>query len=243
MKTKLILLTALFFFIFETATAFDAKLTFTSVPSTAKIYFNGELSGTGKATIELERAILVEVKIVAEGYITFQKSYRYGKGSQFAKNEGVGGYERGKNEYTITLDEDPSYVSPQQMEENLNKVSVLTDSINKYINCNVNKKYSQADSWKIVNKVVGDYFDDLDNTNSETGTLKTPWQAQIVGSQKIRTRLIIKTNDDGSYKIKIQSEYSDNINVSVKEDETFKEWDRVLKKYSNLIIDLNNKLK
>ena len=241
MKTKL---TTLFLLLFvSVATAFEAKLSFTAVPSTAKIYFNGELSGTGTATITLERAILVEVKIVNEGFITFQKNYRYGKGSQFAKNEGVGGYERGKNEYTITLDEDPAYVSPEEKEEKLDKISILTDSINKFINCSVNAKYSQTDSWKIVNSVVSDYFDDIDNTNTEVGTLKTPWQSQIIGSQKMRTRLIVKTNTDNSYKIKIQSEYTDNVNASVKDDETFKEWDRILKKYSNLIIDLNSKLK
>lgn len=238
MKLKFL---SLFLIVTSFVSAFEAKLTFTAIPSTAKIYFNGELRGTGTATYELERAILVEVKIVNEGYITFAKSYRYGKGSQFATNEGRGGYERGKNEYTITLDKDPNYVTPEKRLNQLNKISSVSDSLNKFIA--VTSKYNAADSWKMINQVVSDYFDDMDGSNAETGTLKTTWQTQIIDKKKIRIRAIVKTNSENSYKLKMQVEYSDDENASAKEDERFKEWDRIPKKYQAIFSDLNNKLK
>jgi hypothetical protein len=242
MKSKNILI-AIFLTISTLGLSFEAKLKFTTVPSTAKIYFDGQLSGTGVAEITLERAILVEVKIVNEGYITFSRSYRYGKGSQFAKNEGKGGYERGKNEYTITLDVDPNYVSPTEKENQLNKLSTKTDSINKFISLPVNSKISPQDSWKIVKQIISDYFDDNDETKPEEGTLKTAWQSQVVDNKKIRTRIIVKTNTDNSYKIKVQSEYSNDISSSVKDDEKFQEWDRMLRKYESTIKELSFKLK
>lgn len=227
-------------FLTNTISAFEAKLIFTANPATSKIYFNGELTGTGTATITLERATLLEVKIINEGYITFQKNYRYGKGSQFAKNEGLGGYERGKNEYTITLDADPNYVSPENRLKELNRISFLTDSINKFIN--INTTHNSQDAWKIINQVASDYFDDIEDKGMDSGTLKTAWQSQIVDGKKIRTRIIIKT-DGNSFKIKMQSEYSEDVNSSVKDDEKFKEWDRELNKYHNAVLDFINKLK
>ena len=233
MRTKT---TILLLLLSVAAFAFDAKLTFKVTPATAKIYFNGELKGTGTATYELERAILVEVKIVNEGYVTFYKAYRYGKGSQFAKNEGKGGYERGKNEYEITLDPDPNYVSPAEKEKALNKAAVKSDSINKFITF----KYTSADSWKAVTQVVSDYFDE--NEPAEAGTLKTVWQSQVVNGMKIRTRVIVKPGDVGTYKVKLQSEYSDDQNASVKDDEKFKEWDMELRKYQSMLPALTKSL-
>lgn len=87
--------------------SFEATLVFTAIPSTAKIYYEGQMVGIGKAVIKVQRASLIEIKIVNEGYVTFERNYRYGKGSQFAKNQGLSGYERGNNSYTITLDVAP----------------------------------------------------------------------------------------------------------------------------------------
>lgn len=242
MKTTII--TTLLTLLTSLASAFEATLEFAVYPTDAKIYFNGELRGTGKAKVELQRAILVEVKIEKEGYITFLKSYRYGKGSQFAMNEGKGSYERGENKYAITLEVDPNYLSPKEKENNLNRISYVTDSINKFFNVIINSKYNENEAWKIANQTLSDYFDDLENKKDESGNLKTAWQSQIIGDNKIRTRVIVKTNTEASlsFKIKIQSEYSDDKNSSVKDDEKFRDWDRLLLKYRQLIPDLNRRL-
>lgn len=237
-------LTILFLLLCSTniSCAFEATLYFNATPSTSKIYFDGQLAGVGKATLSLERAVLVEVKIVNEGYITFIKSYRYGKGSQFAMNEGKGGYERGENNYTITLEIDPNYISPIEKLKKLDSISKKSDSINKFIILKVNEKYSQQESWIIVNKVISDYFDDLDESKIDIGTIKSLWQCQTIDSKKIRTRIIVKTEGDKLYKIKIQSEYSDDINASSKDDEKFNNWDRILIKYENLFGEFSIKL-
>lgn len=239
-KTSIIIF--LLIFLTKFSSAFEATLNFRTVPSTAKIYFDGQLAGVGKASISLERAILVEVKIVSEGYIPFLKSYRYGKGSQFAMNEGKGGYERGENNFTISLEIDSNYISPKDRLKKLDNISKKSDSINKFILLKVNDKYSQQDSWKIVNQVISDYFDDLDESKVDFATVKTLWQCQTVDSKKIRTRIIVKTEGDKLFKIKIQSEFSDDENSSSKDDEKFNEWDRILIKYENLFSELNNKL-
>jgi len=227
------LLTALFCGLFVTSSfGFKATINITTVPSDAKIYFNGQLYGTGTAKLELSKQAKVILKVEREGYITITKTYLFKGGSRFAKSLRES-YYRGQNHFTITLIKDDKYVNPLD-------VSTKTDSINSFIICNVDPKYNSLDAWKIATKIVTDYFDDIENNKNELGTLKTNWVPQIVGIRKIRTRLIIKIDSENplSFKIKIQSEYSDYINAYENDDENFKEWDRVLNKYKNLIPDL-----
>ncbi len=60
----------------------------------------------------------------------------------------------------------------------------------------------------------------------------------------IRSRVIIKLGNSSPYtiKIKLVSEYSGEAGTSSKADEKFREWDRVLRRYENLIGDLQTRL-
>jgi hypothetical protein len=227
-----------------TVFGFEATLTFSSTPADAKIYLNGEMKGIGKATIALSRAVMVEVRIEREGYITYRKNYIYHKGSVYAHNENKGGYDRGDNYFTATLENDPAFENAKKGLKELEDGSFKTDSANTFIIVGVDSKYNIQESWKLVTKVANDYFDDFEENKGESGNLKSTWQAKVVGSKKIRSRLIVKVNTDSplTYKVKIQSEYSDDSSVSTKDDEKFKEWDRVLKKYRGLLMNFNSKL-
>jgi len=57
--------------------------------------------------------------------------------------------------------------------------------------------------------------------------------------------MIVKLGDTDplTYKIKLVSEESKKPGTSVKNDELYREWDRVLRKYSNVIDELQSRLK
>jgi hypothetical protein len=61
----------------------------------------------------------------------------------------------------------------------------------------------------------------------------------------IRTRLIIKESSSEPlvFKVKLISEESNLPLTSVKSDELYKEWDRVLRSYSDIISELQARLK
>jgi hypothetical protein len=56
--------------------------------------------------------------------------------------------------------------------------------------------------------------------------------------------LIIKLGSSNplTFKVKLVSEFSGASGTSVKADEQFREWDRVLRKYQNIISDFSTRL-
>ena len=223
--------------------AFEARLNITVTPSTATIYYHEQAIGTGSAQITLERADVVEIKVENAGYKAFYKAYKYVHG-------GKDGYDRGVNNISITLEKDDSYRSVNVNEnvvssnEDINELSVKSDSLNNFFTFTPNQKYNQANAWKIVNKIVNNYFDELESLKSDTAYIKSAWQVKTIGSKKIRTRIIIRTDSANplTYKIKLQSDYSNDLASNVKDDDKYKQWDRVLKKYKNVFSDFNKGL-
>jgi len=45
-----------------------------------------------------------------------------------------------------------------------------------------------------------------------------------------------------TFKVKLNSEFSGVSGTSVKADEQFRDWDRILRKYKNVISDFSNRL-
>ena len=68
-------------------------------------------------------------------------------------------------------------------------------------------------------------------TDKETGYLRTAWSLKSFMQNTIRTRIIIKetSTEPLVFKIKLVSESSGLPLTSVKSDELYKEWDRVLR--------------
>lgn len=108
----------------------------------------------------------------------------------------------------------------------------------------VNPELTLDEAWKLVYLIVTDYFDAIEVSDKETSYLRTAWSVQSFLQNTIRTRLIIKLANSSplTFKVKLNSEYSGTARTSVKADELYRSWDRVLRKYENIIGDFSNRL-
>ncbi len=189
----------------------------------AEIYVNNKLIKKGNATIVVPRKSCVFVKIVKAGY--FIEEVKYCKKKYEPKPP--------KTDY-ITLTKDDSYWG-----------SVSMDISNKDMTIIVNKKKSETQAWKLISQIIMSYFDIIEISDKETGYLRTAWVVQTYSKATIRTRVIIKQSDSSplTYKIKIISEKSNEQKASVKDDEKFSKWDRVLRKYEGIVSEIQTRLK
>jgi hypothetical protein len=117
-----------------------------------------------------------------------------------------------------------------------------TDVANVDIEIKTTKK--EDDAWKLLSQIITTYFDVIEVTDKSTGYLRTAWVVQTFKQKTIRTRIIVKlaSTDPLAYKIKLVSEVAGAGQVSVKSDELFKEWDRILRKYKEIIREAQTRL-
>lgn len=210
----------LFFFLLLVNSIFAKKIQISASEQDAKIYSNGTLVGNGRVTIIVEKNECVEVRIEKVGYLTIERTYCNKKNFP----------ELPKTDY-YKMDVDEAY-----------SASYSTDLANVDIEIKTDK--SEHDSWRSISQIITSYFDVIEVTDKETGYLRTSWSAQSFQSGIVRTRVIVKLGSSTPliYKIKLVSEYSNDPKTTVKMDESFKDWDRVLRKYSNIITELQSRL-
>lgn len=187
----------------------------TSVPD-ASITVNGRAAGNGGAEVRLLSYSCMKISAQKEGF--------YAKSVEFCNN---GNTKLPKAHY-IELEQDAAF-----------EASVKADIAN--VDINIRPKKSLLESWKAVNSLVLQYIDAIEVSDKENFYLRTAWVAATYNSGIIRTRVIIKANGADQFVIKILSEKAEP-GSSVKDDEKFKEWDRVLRKYSKIIDELQNRL-
>jgi len=201
--------------------AFSAKILVTASESDAEIYSNGQKIGTGSATVLVSKnsSSLVEVKKV--GFLTSTQT--------FYKKKGMA---KPPRTFHFQLVEDDSYTSSE-----LNNLANIDFAVE------YKSDLDESEMWRTAVMIVTDFFDVIEVSDKETLYLRTSWQAQSFSANTVRTRVILKSGGDGVIKIKLISEYSDSAGTSVKSDQSFKEWDRVLRKYNNLIPEFQNRLK
>ena len=122
--------------------------------------------------------------------------------------------------------------------------SIQTDIANIDIELKV-ENMDKDQAWKLINQIVLSYIDVIEMTDKETGYLRTSWSLKTFKQNTVRTRIIVKeaSTDPLVFKVKLVSESSGLPMVSVKSDELFKEWDRVLRSYSNLISEFQARVK
>lgn len=196
----------------------DQKVKVSCSETDAEIYANGQLQGRGEAVVIVKKNNPMVVQIKKVGFLTDEFSIQYGNGVSPKKS------------YFRTLTKDDAY--------NASSVSDVS-------NVDIDIKTSKAEdvAWKLISEIVTNYFDILEVTDKSTGYIRTAWVVQSFNGSTIRTRIVIKHGVDNKYKVKIISEIADKPNVSVKEDEKFKSWDRILKKYNDVVPELQSRLK
>ncbi len=192
-------------------------------PESAEIKMNGKIVGLGEYDVKVRKGDCVQVIVFKEGYIKKKLNYCNSKEYQ----------EPPVNDH-IELSEDQAF-----------KTSVSTDMANVNVTLEVKDGLAEIDAWKLISSIVMAEFDVLEITDKETGYIRSAWQVQSFnGESTIRTRVIVKMGDSNplKYVIKIASERADGV-VSVKDDQEFEEWNRILKRYQYIIGEAQARLK
>ena len=188
----------------------------------AKIIVDGQNLGTGSLKVKVPKNGCVNVKIQKVGFLKYEQTYC---NTQH-------GTEPPKKQYF------------EMRRDDAEEASIKTDQANVDFSVEVNNRYEMSDAWKLTTQIVTDYFDAIEVSDKETSYLRTAWSIQSFQQNTIRTRFIIKLSKSSplTLKVKLVSEYSGIAGTSVKADEQFHEWDRVLRKYPNIISDFTNRL-
>jgi hypothetical protein len=184
----------------------------------AKIYVDGKLIGNSTTTIKVEPYASVNVRVEKIAFITQERNYINDKSHDLPKTD------------FVKLERDDAY-------EN----STVTNVANKDID--VRTTHGEDTSWKLINRIITDNFDVIAVTDKTTGYMCTAWAVKSFHAATVRTRLVIKTSNSETltYKAKLVSEIAPP-GTSGNADESFKPWDRILRSYENVIVDLQSRL-
>ena len=188
----------------------------------AEIYINGKLVGKGSTVVTVAYKDCVTVVVKKIGFLTER--------IEFCNKKNM---TKPPKSHYIEMRRDDSY-----------DASIQTDIANIDIELRCNSMDKDA-AWKLINQIVLTYIDVIEMTDKETGYLRTAWSLKTFLQNTVRTRIIIKeaSSDPLTFKVKLISEFSGIPLTSVKSDELYKEWDRVLRSYSNLIGEFQARVK
>ncbi|SFS35133.1 hypothetical protein [Lutibacter maritimus] len=190
-------------------------------PNDSEIFVDGKVVGVGVYDLKVPENTCVEVIVSKESFLSIKKNY-------CNSND----YQAPPFRDHLELVEDEAY-----------KQSIATDLANVNFTIVVNPDVSEDDAWKLLSSIVTTEFDVLEVIDKETGYMRTAWQVEGFSGSTIRTRIIVKLGDSNplKYVMKISSERADGA-VSVKDDQKFDEWGRILKKYKNIIEEAQSRL-
>jgi hypothetical protein len=123
--------------------------------------------------------------------------------------------------------------------------STESDQANVNFTIEIGRAKTADQAWSIISQVVLGKFDVIEITDKETGYLRTAWQVSNYNTNTIRTRVIVKLGDTAplKYVVKIASEQSGFPKTSVKDDDAFEEWDRILNTYKDVINEMQARLR
>ena len=190
--------------------------------SDAEIFINGKLIGKGTTVVTVPSDDCVTVIAKKVGFLTER--------IEFCNKKKM---TKPPKTYYIEMKRDDAY-----------DASIQTD----IANVDIEMKVTQMDkdkAWKLVNQIVLSYIDVIEMTDKETGYLRTAWSLKTFRQNTVRTRIIVKesSSDPLVFKVKLVSEAAGIAMASVKSDELYKEWDRVLRSYSDVIGEFQARVK
>jgi len=186
----------------------------------AKVFIDGKLMGTGQMEIMIPANACVNIRVEKIGFLV----------------------------EIITFCNKPNYAPPpktyylEMKKDDAFDASEATDMAN--IDIEIKTHKPEIDAWRLISQIITSYFDVIEVTDRETGYLRTSWVMQTFKQNTIRTRMIVKlgNSDPLTYKIKLVSEQSGQPQTSIKSDELFREWDRILRKYKEVIHEIQTRL-
>lgn len=204
----------------------DRLVKITTAPADAAIEIGGKRVGNGSYDLKVPKNACVEVRVTRDGFVQYRKNYCNQTNMQ----------EPPMTDF-LELPVDEAYTS-----------SVSSDLANVRITVPVRAGISAEEAWKVLSSIITGYFDILETVDFNTGYLTTSWQVQNFQSSIIRTRVIVSSGgntDKIAYAVKLVSQeakvFGDE-KVTVKDDELFEDWARILKKYDGLIQEIQARL-
>ncbi|MDO8967359.1 MAG: hypothetical protein Q8S14_09295 [Algoriphagus sp.] len=204
----------------------DRLVKVTTAPNDAAIEIGGKRVGNGTYDLKVPKNSCVEVRVSKDGFVRYVKNYCNQANMQEPPTADF-----------LEMQVDEAYTS-----------SVSSDLANVRITVPVKVGLAPEDAWKILSSIITGYFDILETVDYNTGYLTTAWQVQNFQSSIIRTRVIVSSGGNSNqvaYAVKLisQEAFLDGKNaVTVKDDEKFQDWARILKKYDGLIQEIQARL-
>jgi len=186
--------------------------------SDADIYIDGKQSGVGSIEITLKKWECRTIRFEKVGFKVKEVRYCNDKVTRLQKS------------YYIELAPDEAYNSSSQNALANTNFEVRTDK-------------SEDEAWKLISQIVMEYNDIPEVIDGKTGYMRTGWDYRSFNSGTVRTRIIVRQfpTDNVGFKIKIVSEFSSK--TDTKDDEEFEAWNRILRKYENLIPEVQSRVK
>lgn len=217
MKSKLLISALLI-----PAAIFSQSVNISTSEPDAQITVNGQQVSSGSFKLKLDKNECYKVKALKSGFLKYEAD--------------VCGKKAGP--------EAPKSLHFEMKIDDAEEASIKTDQANIDFEIIVDKDLSVDEAWKRTSQIVTDYFDAIEVSDKETSYLRTAWSVQSFAQNTIRTRLIIKLakSEPLTFKVKLNSEYSGSSTTSVKADEQFRDWDRILRKYRNVINDFSSRM-
>lgn len=212
-----------------TTCVFAQTKTIHVTPDKAKIYVDGSEVGNGTYTLKFNRKTdFYVLQFEAPGYITKQvKLFKNNPNKTIA-------YKMAKDEFYLNS------VGPNGNASGEEAVDVA----NKWFDVTVKAGMTEDKIWKRLMSIANKNFENVEIRDKSAGWIRTAWAKTTFESQVVRTRLEIKLNTDDedeiTYRVKIYSEINNDIECTG--EDCFEKSDRVLKKYVDVINELQNKL-
>jgi hypothetical protein len=199
----------------------DRQIAIRTTPADASIKIDGRIMGNGEYKARIPFNQCVEVIVEKSGYVSTTKNYCNEDNVQPPPS----------NDHVI-LSLDEAFTS-----------SVQSDQAN--LNFTIETSKNEEDAWKILSQITMNYFDNIELADRETGYIRTSWNVNNFKDNTIRTRIIVKQADISplKYTIKLISEFSGKAKTSVKEDQLFFPWDRILNTYKDVISEYQSRLR
>lgn len=201
----------------------DRMVAVSAEPATADIFVGGRKVGTGQFNVAIRTGSCTEVRIEAPAFSAQRREYCNQDNSQPIPFDEM-----------VKLERDEAW-----------ELSMASDQANVNFTIEVGEKRAADDAWKTISQIITNSFDVLEVTDKETGYLRTGWNVRRFSDKVIRTRVIVKLADSNplKYTIKLASEKADEGRATVKDDELFREWDRILLQYKDLINEAQARLR